>query len=85
MSRDTARELKVIGRRLGSKPEWWYGTFHPVQRSEWVAIDVLDEGQWVRVFRDGELAEQVAKRATSQMERSRAYEISPRKGRGNIR
>lgn len=55
MSRDTARELKVIGRRLGSKPEWWYGTFYPVQRSEWIAIDVLDEGQWVRVFRDGEL------------------------------
>jgi len=41
MSRDTARDLKVIGRRLGSKPEWWYGTFNPVQRFEWVAIDEL--------------------------------------------
>ncbi len=60
MSRATARELKVIGRRMGSKPEWWYGTFYPVQRSEWVAIDVLDEGQWVRVFRDGELLERCA-------------------------
>lgn len=57
MSRDTARELKVIGRRLGSKPEWWFGSFDPVPRSEWVAIDVLDEGRWVRVFRDGELVE----------------------------
>ncbi len=54
MSRSTARHLKVKGRRLGSQPEWWFGSFDSVQRSEWVAIDVLDEGQWVRVFRDGE-------------------------------
>ena len=55
MSRDTARDLKVNGRRLGSKPESWFGSFDAVQHSEWVAIDVLEDGQWVRVFRDGEL------------------------------
>ena len=60
MSRGTARHLKVSGRRLGSKPEWWFGSFDPVQRSEWVAIDVLDEGRWVRVFREGELLGQCA-------------------------
>ena len=53
MSRATARDFKVVGRRLGSKPEWWFGTFNPVQRSEWVVIDELYEGQWVRVLRNG--------------------------------
>ncbi len=60
MSRDTARHLKVIGRMLGSKPEWWYGAFDPVQQSEWVAVEVWSAGQWVRVFRDGEFVEQRA-------------------------
>ena len=60
MSRDTARNLNVSGRRQGSKPEWWFGSFDPVQRPEWVAIDVLEEGQWVRVFGDGELVERCA-------------------------
>lgn len=55
MSRETARDLKVKGRRMGSKPEWWHGTFNPVHCSEWVAIDVLEDGQWVRAFEDGEL------------------------------
>jgi len=60
MSRATARDLKVVGRRLGSKPEWWFGSFDPVQRSDWVAVDVLDDGQWVRVLKDGELLERCA-------------------------
>jgi len=53
MSRSTARYLKVKGRRLGSQPEWWFGSFDPVQRSEWIAVEVWRAGQWVRAFHEG--------------------------------
>ena len=52
MSPGTTRDLKVKGRRLGSKPESWFGSFDAVQRSEWVAVEVWNAGQWVRTFHE---------------------------------
>jgi hypothetical protein len=42
-----ADKLKELAYRWGSDPAEWYGTFHPVERAKWIAVEELvDEGEW---------------------------------------
>jgi hypothetical protein len=49
MSNLTARGLRRAAISSGSRPGDWWGTFDPVPRDQWVAIEVWHEGRWVNV------------------------------------
>jgi len=49
MSGRMAQHLYHEGIRQGARPGDWWGTFDPVPRSKWLAIQVYDSGEWVDV------------------------------------
>lgn len=44
-----AQHLYREGIRQGARPGDWWGTFEPVQRSKWIAVQVYQAGEWVDV------------------------------------
>jgi hypothetical protein len=50
MSLAAAEELKRGGKKDGADPCDWHGTFRPVVRAQWKAIDIWEEDHWVRIL-----------------------------------
>ncbi len=44
-----AQHLYREGITQGARPGDWWGTFDPVPRSKWIAVQVYDSGRWVDV------------------------------------
>jgi hypothetical protein len=49
MSARLARGLYEAAIERGANPNEWFGTFDPVPRELWVAVEVYENGKWVRV------------------------------------
>lgn len=39
--------LQRVARKWGARPNEWRGTFEPVTRDKWVAVEVFDDSRWV--------------------------------------
>jgi hypothetical protein len=46
MSLKTARSLWTAGINAGADPTEWFGTFDPVPREKWMAVQVFKDGTW---------------------------------------
>lgn len=44
-----AQHLYREGINQGARPGDWWGTFEPVPRSKWTAVQVYESGEWVGV------------------------------------
>jgi len=44
-----AEGLVKAARRCGAKPSEWRGTFDPVPREKWIAVEVWDGTKWVSI------------------------------------
>jgi hypothetical protein len=42
-----ADALEERGRKLGSNPDNWFGSFKPVTGDQWIAIEKLEDVGWV--------------------------------------
>src|SRR5947207_2911795 len=38
--------LEKAALRLNARPEEWFGTFEPVPRARWIAVEIFPEGKW---------------------------------------
>lgn len=56
MREDMARGLVRVARKDGADPGDWRGTFDPVPRVDWSAIETFIDGSWVRVELEDEPA-----------------------------
>jgi hypothetical protein len=48
----TARGLYSEALKKGADPMEWRGTIDPVMQDKWLAIEIFNEGQWIRYERD---------------------------------
>jgi hypothetical protein len=48
--RAVATGLVRAANDMGADPAEWFGTFAPVSRDRWSAVDVWEDGAWVRVL-----------------------------------
>ena len=54
MTQETMKGLERAAKAVGATPGKWSGTFSPVPRSRWSAVDVWHEGHWVTISLDAE-------------------------------
>jgi hypothetical protein len=47
MSSQLAQGLYQAAIGSGSRPGQWWGTFEPVRRSKWIAVQIYQDGAWV--------------------------------------
>ena len=52
MSSKEAQRLYRAAIEEGARPGEWWGTFDPVLRSQWVSIQVHENGRWVEVMKE---------------------------------
>jgi hypothetical protein len=47
VSRDTVLELRHLAKGKGASLKDWFASFEPVPQSKWLAVEILDNHQWI--------------------------------------
>lgn len=47
---NVVNQLEIKGRRMGGKPNEWYGSLKPIPIDEWVKIEIFQDGNWVEIM-----------------------------------
>ena len=50
ISAEATRELARTGREMGANPNQWCASMKPIPQERWVAVEMWDDKQWVRVW-----------------------------------